>query len=77
MASDIRARKELWVRHYQEPPEINPPIKLEVGFSFVISSNSSKVGIEDCLHIEFEFNQQKFHLEDAIVGKVFIGIFPS
>ena len=29
-----------------------------------------EVGIEECLHIEFEFNQQKYHLRDCILGKV-------
>lgn len=38
-------------------PELNPPIKMEVG-------------IEECLHIEFEFTQSKFHLKDCILGKV-------
>ena len=39
-------------------PELNPPIKMEVG-------------IEDCLHIEFEYNRSKFHLKDAVLGKIF------
>jgi vacuolar protein sorting-associated protein 26 len=30
LAADIKARKEVWVQLYQDPPEINPPIKLEV-----------------------------------------------
>eukprot|EP01127_Copromyxa_protea_P024115 TRINITY_DN9344_c0_g1_i1.p1 TRINITY_DN9344_c0_g1~~TRINITY_DN9344_c0_g1_i1.p1 ORF type:complete len:322 (+),score=31.32 TRINITY_DN9344_c0_g1_i1:3-968(+) len=58
IAADIRVRKEVRVRNYQEPPEINNSIKLEVG-------------IEDCLHIEFEYNQCKFHLMDAIIGKIY------
>jgi vacuolar protein sorting-associated protein 26 len=29
-----------------------------------------EVGIEDCLHIEFEFAHSKFHLKDCIQGKV-------
>lgn len=29
-----------------------------------------EVGIEDCLHIEFEFTKSKFHLKDCIQGKV-------
>ena len=29
-----------------------------------------EVGIEDCLHIEFEFTNSKFHLKDCILGKV-------
>ena len=29
-----------------------------------------EVGIEECLHIEFEFANSKFHLKDCIIGKV-------
>ena len=29
-----------------------------------------EVGIEECLHIEFEFTKQGFHLKDCILGKV-------
>ncbi|KRX10813.1 hypothetical protein PPERSA_00983 [Pseudocohnilembus persalinus] len=29
-----------------------------------------EVGIEDCLHIEFEYAKNKFHLKDVITGKV-------
>ena len=39
------------------PPELNSSIKMEVG-------------IEECLHIEFEYDKQKYHLEDVIIGKV-------
>ncbi|CAK9300434.1 unnamed protein product [Gordionus sp. m RMFG-2023] len=38
--------------------EVSPSIKMEVG-------------IEDCLHIEFEYNKSKYHLKDAIVGKIY------
>jgi vacuolar protein sorting-associated protein 26 len=41
-----------------EKPENNPPIKMEVG-------------IEDCLHIEFEYNKTKYHLKDVVHGKIF------
>lgn len=39
-------------------PELNNSIKMEVG-------------IEDCLHIEFEYNKSKYHLRDVIVGKIY------
>ena len=29
-----------------------------------------EVGIEDCLHIEFEYNKDKYHLKDCVIGKV-------
>jgi len=41
-----------------EEPETNNSIKMEVG-------------IEDCLHIEFEYNKSKYHLKDAVLGKIF------
>lgn len=41
-----------------EEPESNGSIKMEVG-------------IEDCLHIEFEYNKSKYHLKDAVLGKIF------
>jgi len=41
-----------------DEPETNNTIKMEVG-------------IEDCLHIEFEYNKSKFHLQDAVLGKIF------
>ena len=30
-----------------------------------------EVGIEDCLHIEFEYDRQKYHLQDVILGKIY------
>ncbi|KAH3744064.1 vacuolar protein sorting-associated protein 26 [Pelomyxa schiedti] len=49
---------DLWVINYQKMPEMNSPIKMEVG-------------IEDCLHIEFEYNKSKYHLKDVVIGKVY------
>ncbi|ODN75340.1 hypothetical protein L202_06516 [Cryptococcus amylolentus CBS 6039] len=50
--------RELWVHSYRMPPETTAGIKMEVG-------------IEDCLHIEFEYNKAKYHLKDVIVGKIY------
>jgi vacuolar protein sorting-associated protein 26 len=30
-----------------------------------------EVGIEDCLHIEFEYNKGTYHLEDIVLGKIY------
>jgi vacuolar protein sorting-associated protein 26 len=51
---------DLWVKNVQAlpPPEINNSIKMEVG-------------IEDCLHIEFEYNKSKYHLKDVVIGKIY------
>ncbi|RSH90231.1 Vacuolar protein sorting-associated protein 26B-like protein [Saitozyma podzolica] len=50
--------REIWVHSYRMPPDSNTSIKMEVG-------------IEDCLHIEFEYNKAKYHLKDVIVGKIY------
>lgn len=30
-----------------------------------------EVGIEDCLHIEFEYDKAKYHLKDSVIGKIY------
>lgn len=57
-ATNIVKEKDFWVRNIAVPPEINNSIKMEVG-------------IEDCLHIEFEYSKSKYHLKDVIVGKIY------
>lgn len=56
--ADIIREVELIVHTLSSYPEVNSPIKMEVG-------------IEDCLHIEFEYNKSKYHLKDVIVGKIY------
>lgn len=56
--SNITKQLEFWVQNYSSPPETNSNIKMEVG-------------IEDCLHIEFEYNRSKYHLKDVIIGKIY------
>eukprot|EP00697_Spironema_sp_BW2_P006922 gnl/Spiro4/21106_TR10295_c0_g1_i1.p1 gnl/Spiro4/21106_TR10295_c0_g1~~gnl/Spiro4/21106_TR10295_c0_g1_i1.p1 ORF type:complete len:296 (-),score=50.41 gnl/Spiro4/21106_TR10295_c0_g1_i1:140-1027(-) len=56
--SNLVEEADFFVHNVQPAPEINTSIKLEVG-------------IEDCLHIEFEYNKSKYHLKDVILGKVF------
>jgi vacuolar protein sorting-associated protein 26 len=58
LASNVTTEKEIWVHNYQVMPEVNNSIKMEVG-------------IEDCLHIEFEYNRSKYHLKDVIIGKIY------
>lgn len=43
---EVVKEKEVWVHSYRMPPDSNTSIKMEVG-------------IEDCLHIEFEYNKAK------------------
>ncbi|BFZ60172.1 Vacuolar protein sorting-associated protein 26 [Saitoella coloradoensis] len=56
--ADVVREKELWVYSYRPVPESNSSIKMDVG-------------IEDCLHIEFEYSKSKYHLKDVIVGKIY------
>ncbi|KAJ6641009.1 Vacuolar protein sorting-associated protein 26 [Pseudolycoriella hygida] len=56
--SDIVRELDIAVHTLCSYPEMNCPIKMEVG-------------IEDCLHIEFEYNKSKYHLKDVIVGKIY------
>lgn len=56
--SDIVREVDFAVHTLSSYPEMNSPIKMEVG-------------IEDCLHIEFEYNKSKYHLKDVIVGKIY------
>ena len=56
--ADVIREKDLWVYSYRIPPEINSSIKMDVG-------------IEDCLHIEFEYSKSKYHLKDVIVGRIY------
>lgn len=55
---DIVGEKDIWVYSYKMPPESNSSIKMDVG-------------IEDCLHIEFEYSKSRYHLKDVIVGKIY------
>jgi len=55
---NIVKEQELWITSYGAVPELNSPLKMEVG-------------IDECLHIEFEYDKSKYHLKDVVVGKVF------
>lgn len=57
-AGSILEYQDFVVRNYHSPPSMNNSIKMEVG-------------IEDCLHIEFEYNKSKYHLKDVIIGKIY------
>ncbi|RKP27863.1 putative PEP8-vacuolar protein sorting/targeting protein [Syncephalis pseudoplumigaleata] len=57
LGDDVKER-DIWVYSYRMPAEGTSSIKMEVG-------------IEDCLHIEFEYNKSRYHLKDVIVGKIY------
>ncbi|XP_076450452.1 vacuolar protein sorting-associated protein 26B-like isoform X2 [Babylonia areolata] len=56
--SDMVKEQDIVVHTLSQYPDMNNSIKMEVG-------------IEDCLHIEFEYNKSKYHLKDVIVGKIY------
>lgn len=56
--TDMSKELDIAVHTLATYPEMNNPIKMEVG-------------IEECLHIEFEYNKSKYHLKDVIVGKIY------
>lgn len=56
--NDVVKEQDIIVHTLSQYPEMNSSIKMEVG-------------IEDCLHIEFEYNKSKYHLKDVIVGKIY------
>jgi len=57
-SSNIAQTLDFAVQNLGSAPEINTSIKMEVG-------------IEDCLHIEFEYNRAKYHLQDVVIGKIY------
>ncbi|RQM27986.1 hypothetical protein B5M09_001899, partial [Aphanomyces astaci] len=57
-APNLTKEQDFLVHSPEVTPELNSTIKMEVG-------------IEDCLHIEFEYNKSKYHLDDVVVGKVY------
>ena len=56
-AAKVVKDEEFAVCNVEEEPEAQSLIKMEVG-------------IEDCLHIEFEYNKGKYNLKDCVLGKV-------
>jgi len=57
-ASNITKEVDMVVQNLFPSPELNNSLKMEVG-------------IEDCLHIEFEYDKSKYNLKDVVVGKVY------
>jgi len=56
--SDCSCEQDLWINIIQPKPEINNSLKMEVG-------------IEDTLHIEFEYQKAKYDLKGVIIGKIY------
>ncbi|KAL0214634.1 hypothetical protein P9112_006818 [Eukaryota sp. TZLM1-RC] len=58
LTPNIITEKDLLVHTYGTISSVNQPIRLEVG-------------IEDRLHLEFEYQKSKYHLTDIVTGKVY------
>lgn len=57
-SSNITKEIDFVVQNLYTVPDINNTIKMEVG-------------IEDCLHIEFEYDKSKYHMKEVVQGKVY------
>jgi hypothetical protein len=57
LAGDLVREREVIVQRPVPAPAACPPIRMEVG-------------IEECLHIEFEFDREALHLSDVVTGSV-------
>jgi len=53
----IKHDQEMIVQLIKDEPRLNQPIKMEVG-------------IEECLHIEFQYKKRYYHLNDVIEGNI-------
>jgi vacuolar protein sorting-associated protein 26 len=53
----LKKEQDVWVQVMGQPPTQNEAIKMEVG-------------IEDCLHIEFQYERRIYNLQDTILGTI-------
>lgn len=53
----LQKEHDIWIQVLGQAPAQNNAIKMEVG-------------IEECLHIEFEYERRVYHLQDTILGKI-------
>lgn len=56
--TNVVHEQEFWVENPQEEPQTNTGIKMEVG-------------IEEYLHIEFQYDKSHYSLDDVVLGKVY------
>ncbi|GME72411.1 unnamed protein product [[Candida] boidinii] len=76
-SADIIREKEIWVYQYRNSAIANIPTAVSENNSnasnAVVPTSSVKmdVGIEDCLHIEFEYSKNRYSLRDVIVGRIY------
>ncbi|QBM86198.1 protein sorting-associated protein 26 [Metschnikowia aff. pulcherrima] len=67
--SALTREKELWVQQFEAPQPLQElPLKSAVAVKNPVKMD---IGIEHCLHIEFEYLQSRFLLKEVIVGRIF------
>ncbi|TNN13887.1 Vacuolar protein sorting-associated protein isoform 1 [Schistosoma japonicum] len=73
--TNVRLRYFLRVTIQKRIADITKEFELVVHSTLRCSESSDniqmEVGIEDSLHIEFEYNKSKYHLQDVIIGKIY------
>jgi len=57
-SSNIKEERNFWVQNVMPEPKVKNSIKMEVG-------------IEECLHIEFEYNKNRYPLDGVVLGKIY------
>ncbi|CAK9437882.1 uncharacterized protein LODBEIA_P22600 [Lodderomyces beijingensis] len=74
--TEITREKELWVfQYYTKLNEENKArengLQSAPRLAKDVHSVKMDVGIEDCLHIEFEYSKSRFSLKDVIIGRIY------
>ena len=77
MVPDTKRDFPFWVRN-SEPAALPPPPPSLAATAGAVAPQQQQqqqpikmeVGIEDCLHIEFEFDRARYHLKDVVVGRI-------
>ncbi|KAG5418070.1 vps26 [Candida metapsilosis] len=78
--AEINREKELWVYQYTNTSNGDESNKQDTIRSSMQAAPKQKdsgtgvkmdVGIEDCLHIEFEYSKSRFSLKDVIIGRIY------
>lgn len=72
-SSEITREKELWVFQYNSLSNSSDSSQnsSQLSKTNIPTTVKMDVGIEDCLHIEFEYLKSRFSLKDVIVGRIF------
>ncbi|QOU18591.1 hypothetical protein BRETT_001657 [Brettanomyces bruxellensis] len=72
-SADVIREKELWVYQYQSQEQLERQVvqTTKDKKSAPTSMVKMDVGIENCLHIEFEYSKNRYSLKDVIVGRIY------